>query len=244
MSSSRKEQVPSLLLSDYELLRVANIRRNNARLRSLGLISAAEEKASNEQASSSSTSLPPVIPSTKTKQQQSQKNTTNGKKRGRESSKQADDDNDKTTMDETKRRKSLRLQGIIPNYGGEERSMEEIPSKDMVHNDEEERSARVEECRAIRLRLALEISKRGIEQAVHENPTASYEHCLMRVRTMTEKGLMNRIKTIERATGKHCVIKMAIFKSCLQDEGLWDLANLAAAALERLKALKPPLDDE
>jgi len=62
----------------------------------------------------------------------------------------------------------------------------------------------------------------------------------MRVRTMTEKGLANRIKTIERAAGKHCVVKMAIFKSCLQDENMWDLAGDAADALERLKGMLPP----
>jgi hypothetical protein len=39
-------------------------------------------------------------------------------------------------------------------------------------------------------------------------------------------------------------VKMAIFKSCLQDEGMWDLAKLASDALERLKALQPPPPDE
>jgi hypothetical protein len=65
----------------------------------------------------------------------------------------------------------------------------------------------------------------------------------MRVKTMTEKALANRVKAIERAAGKHCVVKMAIFKSCLQDEGMWDLAKLASDALERLKALQPPPED-
>ena len=41
------------------------------------------------------------------------------------------------------------------------------------------------------------------------------------------------------AAGKHSVVKMAIFKSCLQDEGMWELAEVASDALERLKALKP-----
>jgi RNA-binding protein YhbY len=90
----------------------------------------------------------------------------------------------------------------------------------------------------------VEVSEQGAAQAARENPTASYEHCLMRVRTMTEKGLSNRAKSIERAAGKHSVIKMAIFKSCLQDQGLWDLAEIASKALERLKALKAPIEDE
>ena len=33
---------------------------------------------------------------------------------------------------------------------------------------------------------------------------------------------------------------MAIFKCCLQDEGMWDLAEQASDALERLKAVKEP----
>eukprot|EP00548_Thalassiothrix_antarctica_P016798 CAMPEP_0194185866 /NCGR_PEP_ID=MMETSP0154-20130528/44595_1 /TAXON_ID=1049557 /ORGANISM="Thalassiothrix antarctica, Strain L6-D1" /LENGTH=60 /DNA_ID=CAMNT_0038904523 /DNA_START=73 /DNA_END=255 /DNA_ORIENTATION=+ len=60
---------------------------------------------------------------------------------------------------------------------------------------------------------------------------------------MTEKGLANRVKMIERCAGQHCVVKMAIFKSCLQDEGLWDLVKLASDALERLKGLQPPPAD-
>ena len=61
---------------------------------------------------------------------------------------------------------------------------------------------------------------------------------------MTEKGLKIRVKAIERAAGKHSVIKMAIFKSCLQDHGLWELADLASVALERLKALKAPGEED
>lgn len=49
-----------------------------------------------------------------------------------------------------------------------------------------------------------------------------------------------KVRAIERAAGKHCVVKMAIFKSCLQDENMWELAELASEALERLKALLPP----
>ena len=35
--------------------------------------------------------------------------------------------------------------------------------------------------------------------------TASYSHTLMRVRTMSESALANRVKAIERAAGKHAV---------------------------------------
>mmetsp|Transcript_19715 Transcript_19715/g.40855 ORF Transcript_19715/g.40855 Transcript_19715/m.40855 type:complete len:223 (+) Transcript_19715:251-919(+) len=105
---------------------------------------------------------------------------------------------------------------------------------------EKEREAIVKECREARQRAAMEVAKLGIESAARENPTATYEHCLMRIRSMTKKGLINRVRSIERAAGKHCVIKMAIFKSCLQDENMWELAKLASEALERLKGLQSP----
>ena len=111
---------------------------------------------------------------------------------------------------------------------------------------EEDREARVLECRQVRMRLALEyaVMTDAEQKAAKENPTATYEHTAMRIRTMTEKGLKIRVKAIERAAGKHSVIKMAIFKSCLQDHGLWELADLASVALERLKALKAPGEED
>ena len=45
--------------------------------------------------------------------------------------------------------------------------------------------------------------------------TASYRHTLMRVRTMDENALARRIKAIERAKGKHAVIKMRLFARVL-----------------------------
>jgi len=109
---------------------------------------------------------------------------------------------------------------------------------------EKEREERINECREVRLRAANAIAACGGEEAAKKNPTATYEHAKMRVQTMTEKGLVNRVKAIERAAGKHCVVKMAIFKSCLQDEGMWELAEVASDALERLKALKPTPEDD
>jgi hypothetical protein len=98
----------------------------------------------------------------------------------------------------------------------------------------------IQECRLARQRAALKVMEEGAEKAAKENPTATYEHCSMRVRTMTDKALLTRIKVIERAAGKHCVVKMAIFKSCLQDEGKWEIAEKASEALERLKGLQAP----
>ena len=64
--------------------------------------------------------------------------------------------------------------------------------------------------------------------------TASYQHTLMRVRTMDESALGRRIDAIERAKGKHAVIKMRLFARVLFLEGLEVLAGDAAEALERL----------
>lgn len=223
MSSQGKEPT----VSDYEALRATNIARNNARLRALGLISAAEEKASNDLAN--------LV---------NQSKTTKGTKRKTMPTEENQNDNNHP---KERSRKSLRLLGMAPDNNDDSNKnnktiLPNINGENTTRTLSEERAARVQECREIRLRRALEVSEEGAEKAAMENPTASYEHCLMRIRSMTEAGLANRVKSIERAAGRHCVVKMAIFKSCLQDEGLWDLAEKASAALERLKALKPPIN--
>ena len=214
MKKNAGDSKGKIKLSDYERIRATNIEKNNARLRALGLISANEEEASNAIAWRQSTGKSPEK-KVKTK-------------RKREESSPGS-------------RKSLRLQGKQPN------GVELPPEKDLNSNDDEvqkEREARILECRKVRMQRAVEIAETGAEKAARENPTATYEHCLMRVRSMTHNGLKNRVRAIERAAGKHSVIKMAIFKSCLQDEGLWELADVASQALERLKALKVPIEDE
>ena len=65
--------------------------------------------------------------------------------------------------------------------------------------------------------------------------TASYAHTLMRVMTMSESGLANRIKAIERACGQHAVAKMKLFATILALEGYVELAEDASSAYERLK---------
>mgnify|MGYP001238399617 CR=1 FL=1 len=68
----------------------------------------------------------------------------------------------------------------------------------------------------------------------------------MRVMTMTDAGLSNRIKAIERACGQHAVAKMKLFATILALEGYVDLAEDAAAAHGRLvvKLGKPCEADE
>ncbi|GMH95261.1 hypothetical protein TrST_g1354 [Triparma strigata] len=127
-------------------------------------------------------------------------------------------------------RTSMRLQGLAPDGSEVSLSIPQTSSERLA-----EQAARVIECREARLRAAKFVAENGQDAAEMENATASYEHCLMRVRTMSSKALSTRVRRIENAAGKHCIIKMAVFKSCLQDEGLWELSEEASEALERLK---------
>ena len=248
-------------LSDYERARAINIERNNARLRELGLITAREERESNDLAWKRS-SL-----SSFTRKEKDDNN--DGKEEGTSKKMRKRTPNKQPPTEPT--RKSRRVQGQDPE------GTPVLERRRQVDDDgtlEEMRQQQVQECRRARQLAALRYSQLtdAEKKAAKENPTATYEHCLKRVRTMTEKALYNRVKAIERATGKHCVIKMvssnaslrhfvcaaaysshdhlgsfrdewqAIFKSCLQDEGMWELASAASEALERLKALKPPCE--
>ena len=202
-------------ISKYEIIRAQNIERNNAKLRQLGLLSAQEEKASNDAAwgrrKPTQSTNSMVKPSCNTKR--------------------------KNENESKPSRFSKRIRNLKDNVQIENKNDEGI-----MNDIEKERKAIVTECREARMRAAVEVAKAdpdGVTAAM-KNRTATYEHCIMRVRTMNEAGLLKRIKVIERAAGKHCVIKMAIFKSCLQDEGYWTVASAANEALERLKAIKPP----
>jgi len=157
-------------LSSYEQLRVNNIKRNNARLRALGLISEAEEKQSNA-AAEGITVL--IVDESQSKYDQEYLDESPQKKRKRQD-----------TLVEGSR-KSLRLQGI---------GVDLTPI--VVRNEEEiakEREERVRECREARLKAAKAVAAAGAEKAAKENPTATYEHCLMRVKSMNDKRLANRV---------------------------------------------------
>jgi len=235
-------------LSDYERIRAQNIERNNAKLRELGLISKKEEARSNDIAwGRKQIAHHDNNDSSESGSEYEDDGSEAGEEdEGWEDPRRPHGDAIKPKKKKSKpkkrkadgppaegSRKSRRLQGI----GADGAMIEPPPSKEQILK---ERVERVKECREVRLRAARAVAAAGAEKAAKENPTATYEHCLMRCKTMSEKGLKNRVKAIERATGKHCVVKMAIFKSCLQDEGMWELAELASEALERLKGMKPP----
>lgn len=90
-----------------------------------------------------------------------------------------------------------------------------------------------------RLRLSRTIK---VDRPIHNktttpapNRTATHEHCLMRIHSMSHAQLANRIRAIERARGKHCVEKLFVFVECLDQESLHELARQAKDALERVR---------
>ena len=239
------EEDPPEGWSEYEITRARNIERNNAKLRALGLISAAEEEASNAVAWGSSSrptkriTSPPSKDADEDDEEESRCASSRRKRRRKKDE----------PVSSSPSRKSLRLKGLAPDDGEcTQKRMapvenETTTSTSISRQQHEERQKWREECREARQRAALEHAALGAARAARENPTATYDHCWMRVRSMSDPQLRNRVKTIERAAGKHCVIKMAIMASCLRDEGLWELAAVASDALERLKALRPPPEE-
>ena len=59
----------------------------------------------------------------------------------------------------------------------------------------------------------------------------------MRVHSMTDKALLNRVKAIERAAGMYADIKMRMFAEVLLIEGKAELSEEAQSALQRLLLL-------
>eukprot|EP00286_Rhodomonas_abbreviata_P022890 CAMPEP_0181315024 /NCGR_PEP_ID=MMETSP1101-20121128/15142_1 /TAXON_ID=46948 /ORGANISM="Rhodomonas abbreviata, Strain Caron Lab Isolate" /LENGTH=217 /DNA_ID=CAMNT_0023422179 /DNA_START=69 /DNA_END=722 /DNA_ORIENTATION=- len=76
--------------------------------------------------------------------------------------------------------------------------------------------------------------------------TASYQHTLKRVMTMSEDALERRMRAIERACGKFAVIKMRLFARVLCLEGYEELSYQATESLNRLIAIlgEPEQSDE
>jgi hypothetical protein len=91
--------------------------------------------------------------------------------------------------------------------------------------------------KAQRTELYKELLGRHNDNGLKLPPTATYEHTVMRVETMTEKKLLTRVKVIERAAGKYAVLKMRMFAEVLVLEGLKEIAKEAEHALGRLLQL-------
>lgn len=191
-SITRTQPSAPMLLSEYEQARAKNIERNNARLRSLGLISFLEERRSNDTAwgrqnhggDNDGSDSPSddeyvdgdgIIKSEKKKKRSRFKvSLAEGSRKSRRLTKLS----------------SQAVPGDTMGDGGE--TSVDSDAAVAKHRSQMEREALVAECREARLRIANELANAGVVEA-KGNPTASYEHCLMRVRSMTEKSLANRV---------------------------------------------------
>jgi hypothetical protein len=217
-------------LSEYQIARARKIERNNAKLAALGLISSAEATVSNAVAWGQAI---PEMKGATVERASAKHGGRNIKSKKRERSK--DDPKDAgEDSEQPPRRSSQRLRGIEPqNQSGD---LSTLPTQNRHRHiwtlSEVDSVTRSEGTDA----------KTRPSASSRENPTATYAHCLKRVRTMTEKQLQNRIRVIERAQGAHCIIKLSIMARCCRDEGQIELSELATAALERLQAVLLPSD--
>jgi hypothetical protein len=235
------------MLSDYEQKRAQNIERNNAKLRSLGLISVQEEMESNAAAWGYNKEI-----GTDRAGKFNSNGSTLKKRKITNSSKESQ------TSFSRRQSNRLRLRMVQSDTntqvfdhghdrfcrGNDPSALDKASKESAVDNSLGIIQQRIIECRKQRLEAAKAFAGLPSAEVAKKNPTATYDHCLMRVRSMSEKALETRIKMIERAAGKCCIIKMAIFKCCLEEEKYMSLAEKAGQSLERLKALKPECADD
>lgn len=178
----------------YEILRIKNIKRNNARLRSLGLISIFEENRSNALAEGKDLHAD-VEESSEQEDDESSDGEWNNGEDAVSSGVRLKKKKRKRKLEKPKpregSRKSKRLQGV----GVDNETLSKLPQdREFIMK---ERLERVKECREVRLRAAKAVAECGAEKAAKENPTATYEHCLHRIRSMTHKGLANRVSSVQ-----------------------------------------------
>ena len=202
-------------LSDYELERIERIRRNREIMKRLGLgdhdiVSAARQRCGAEEGKENASG--PI----------------ENKKRKAPAAKKKHE----IPAEERATRRSRRIATKDAEHAGLGDDHEETETYIVGRGEYavEVDGAHEAEAEAYRLRNA------GIQERVSVVGTASYQHTLMRVRTMSEPALGNRIKAIERAKGKHAVVKMKLFARVLFLEGYEELSTLATESLERLVA--------
>lgn len=202
-------------LTDYELERVAHIRRNREIMRQLGLgfhdiVTAARARCGEEDGPSEPSEKRRKTDVRLTKTPRATETVEAGIERVLRRSRRLMENTDE-------RRENT---DDYPNAAIEKRSKYLADHEiDEVH----ERDA-----------AAYALRNAGCQAKVSVVGTASYQHTLMRARTMSHPALANRIKAIERAKGKHAVVKMRLFARVLFLEGNEGLADDAAAALARL----------
>ena len=126
-------------------------------------------------------------------------------------------------------RRSARARGAAPEYGEVADSSMELSHDDPVARREFD---------AARERRYQRLLERHEAEGLDLPETASYNHTVMRVTSMSEKALSNRVHAIERAAGSYAVIKMKQFAEVLILERHYDeVAKMADAALQRLLEL-------
>ena len=169
-----------------------------------------------------------------------------------------DDSSDEKKKKEKKRRKRetdvekvvfvRRSSSRLKRGGGEtdEQQQQDKEDKDIKEDKEEFKERDEEQERKHRI-AEQEFSYRNKMKQKKQTivGTASYQHTLMRVRTMTEPKLRNRMHAISRAKGQHCVTKMRLFARILFLEGYEELAEECAEELsELIGILGDAKDDE
>jgi hypothetical protein len=209
-------------LSEYEILRQQKIQRNQEKLRSLGLLTSKDES---------------------TARGRSSKQTGSNQRPG-------DASNHKCTAlvqskgqaPPSQRRMSLRLRGIDPFPTGKKNSIKshvrpqvlETTLVDVTNTNDD----------AVDWQCVHPPTSQTVCQAQPPQPrtgtsstgnkSTTKEHCQMRIRTMSVPQLQQRIRIIERARGQHCIAKLAIMQECCIEANLYDLAQQAQDAIERL----------
>lgn len=153
-----------------------------------------------------------------------------GKAKSAPKAKRQKDDPDSADSRRAAVRRSMRLAGEPAEADGETVSSTSSQRKGVDHD---EARADHDEARAEYESWTQRWSRK--QAGVTLVGTASYAHTLMRVMSMSESGLANRIKAIERACGQHAVAKMKLFATVLALEGYVELAEDASSAYERLR---------
>jgi hypothetical protein len=202
-------------LTDYELERVAHIRRNREIMRQLGLgfhdiVTAARARCGEEDG--------PSEPSEKRRKTDVRLTKT---PRATE------------TVEAGIERVLRRSRRLMENTDERRENTDDYPNAAIEKRSKYLADHEIDE---VHERDAAAYARRnaGCQAKVSVVGTASYQHTLMRARTMSHPALANRIKAIERAKGKHAVVKMRLFARVLFLEGNEGLADDAAAALVRL----------
>ena len=202
-------------LTDYELERVAHIRRNREIMRQLGLgfhdiVTAARARCGEEDG--------PSEPSEKRRKTDVRLTKT---PRATE------------TVEAGIERVLRRSRRLMENTDERRENTDDYPNAAIKKRSKYLADHEIDEVHE-RDAAAYALRNAGCQAKVSVVGTASYQHTLMRARTMSHPALANRIKAIERAKGKHAVVKMRLFARVLFLEGNEGLADDAAAALARL----------